>query len=432
MTGSNLRTYEITYNSGGVTVSPTLRNITGNITVSYEGRSRSTQGVETQVNVSTFNITNCTTGTSALTIRLYNELDFEAINGTLELIYFEVDVGGEVTIFSFSNITIGEEFTYCIEPEWVTFEGDIYIEYTRSDSPERHYYATDITLTDDVSYIDVYILNSTYAYYTNIYLYDENNNKKTNTLVRILKMNPETSVYTTMFIGKTDSDGILDIYLEPVTQPYMFYVFENGEIIYSTEPETIPCVSGSCPPYEKSIYMNTTLTGYINFGGYSYSIDWDNSTRQLTVEVADVSGLSESIKLDIFSIDSFGRRSLYYTSTTNSSTIYYSEILSDNIEEYLVSVETMQYGQWYPLAKQTLTITELMALGILGILLAIIITSAISMAGIYTFEGLGGLVGVGAGLGVSKVLRLIPLGWVEYAGIWVILIMIGFAYIRNR
>ena len=431
MTGINLRTYETALYSSNVTVSPTLRNITGNITISYAGRTR-TEGVQTAVNISTFNITNCTSGDPSITVRVYNEWDFAVKNGSIQLIYFDVSVGNMNNIFSYANTTEGTEFIYCIEPSWATVRGDIYIEYKSGDSPERHYYATNISITDTENYIDVYLLNSTYAYYTNIYLYDENNNKKTNTLVRILKMNPETSIYTTMFIDKTDSDGILDIYLEPITQPYMFYVFDNGEILYATEPETIPCVSGTCPPYEKSIYINTTLTGYINFGGYSYSIDWDNSTRELTVDVADTSGLSESIKLDIFSIDSFGKKSLYYTSTTNSSTIYYSEILPDNIEEYLVSVETMQYDQWYPLAKQTLTITELMALGVLGILLAIILTATISMAGIYTFEGLGGLIGVGAGLGVSKVLRLIPLGWVEYAGIWVVLIIIGFAYIRNR
>lgn len=430
MTGNNLRTYEKTYDSLEITVSPTLRNITGNITIAFGGRTR-IEGVQTTVNVSTFNITNCTSGDPAIIVRMYNEFDFAKRSGSIELIYFDVNVDGVDYVFSFANSTEGGLFTYCIEPTWATVRGDIYIEYKSSDSPERHYYVTNISMSGTIGYVDVYLLNSTYAYYTNIYLYDENNNKKANTLIRILKMNPENSVYTTMFIDKTDSDGILDIYLEPVVQPYKFYVFEAGEITFTTEAETIPCVSGTCPPYEKSIYMNTTMTGYISFGGMIYSIDWENSTRQLTVEVSDSSGLAQSIKLDIFSIDSFGKRVLYHSTTTNSSTIYYSAVLPDTTDEYLVSVQTMQYNQWYPLAKQTLTITEIMALGILGVLLAIIITTTTTIAGIYTFEGLGGLVGVGAGIGISKALTLIPLGWTQFAGIWVILIIIGFAYINR-
>lgn len=388
------------------------RTVLGDLIVSFGGHSRTMEENKT-VNVYKMIVTECgnITNTTTFIAEMYNEKDFNIWNGSIDAAIFTLYSGDLQREYRFSNTTENETFSFCLYPTWANPDADIYIEYKNSESPKRPYYVVNTTLSSTPVSVRLYILNSTYAAETNIYTYDYNSYKLEGYYPRILKFNTITNAYETMFTGKTDSSGIFTTFLEPLDQPYKIYILDpDGEIYHRSEdPEVIQCLSGSCPPYEKHIYTEPLESQYVNLGDVQISYDWDSSTRTVTIDASDETGIVQGYWIKIDKVLDFGIRENYKNTTVYSSTINYQVVLPNTTEEYNVQVFVMEFGEWYPIKSETVTMEEVMMFGTFGILISLIMIIALEITGLYIGEMVGGVVGAGIGLFLSKTFRLVPI-----------------------
>lgn len=425
----NLRTYERTFSTGNSENTTETRVITGNLTIQYEDWVRS-ESIEDSIDVYKMQITNCSGAINTTTFRVdfYDEKTFEATNASIDLILFTIQNNDEIEQYSFIESTENTSYSYCLYPTWATLNTTVYIEYKSDASQKRPYYVLGAELTDDVSVVSAYILNDSYADYTNMYFYDENSDKLDNYYIRILKFNPSTTSWETMFIGRTDTSGILATYLEPMVQPYVFYVTDDsGDIIFRSESEVIPCLSGSCPPYEKHVYVEGTTSNYVDLGNIEYDYDFDESTRTLEIDVSDSSGISTGIWITVDAVTDFNITSGYINTSTTSSSLYFSQVLPNTSSQYIVNVYTQQYGSYYPIITRTITMQTVMRLGIMGVILSFLLIVGLVIGGYYIGNLVGGLIGGGAGLAISGGFGLIP---IPVVGLYSILFVIAIIVIE--
>jgi len=419
-----LKLYESTFNSLQNTNNTETKNIIANLTIRYNGSER-IMGEEDTVDVYKMIISECggITNTTTLTVSYWDELDFTARNGTLGLIIFTLTSGDITREYAFENVSSAYNHSFCIYPTWGTIDSSIYLEYEDSDTPRRPYYVVETELTDDGEEIKAYLLNDTYTYYTNVYLYDENGATLQQHYVRILKYNPDIIASETLFIGKTDDSGIFATFLQPLEQPYSFIITDSeGEIIYQTEKEVITCISGTCPPYEKHIYIDPSELDSLNLGTMEAIYSWNESTSTVEITISDSDGLATGIWLRIDEVQDFGKKVSYINETYDTSTLAFSGVLPNTTSEYEVTVMVEEFGKWYPLIIRSITMENIIAFGILGILIAFILTLSLEVGGLVLGGPVLGLIGVGGGLAISKLFNLIPL---PFVGLYSVLFVIG-------
>jgi len=419
-----LKLYESTFNSLQNTNNTETKNIIANLTIRYNGIER-IMGEEETVDVYKMVINECggITNTTTLTVSYWDELDFTARNGTLGLIIFTVTSGDVTREYAFENVSSAYNHSFCIYPTWGTLDSSIYLEYEASDTPRRPYYVVNTELTDDGEEIKAYLLNDTYAYYTNVYLYDENGATLQQHYVRILKYNPDIIASETLFIGKTDDSGIFATFLQPLEQPYSFIITDSdGDILYQTEKEVITCISGTCPPYEKHIYIDPSELDSLNLGTMEAIYSWNESTSTVDITVSDSDGLATGVWLMIDEVQDFGKKVSYINETYDTSTLAFSGVLPNTTSEYEVRVMVEEFGKWYPLITRSITMENIIAFGILGILIAFILTLSLEVGGLVLGGPVLGLIGVGGGLAISKLLNLIPL---PFVGLYSVLFVVG-------
>jgi len=419
-----LKLYEATFNTLSNTNNTETKNIIGNLTIRYNGSSR-VLGETDSATVYKMIITECgnITNSTTVTVSYYNELDFTARNGSLGLIRFLLTSGEVTREYAFENTTANYSHSFCIYPSWANHDASIYLEYEDTDTPRRPYYIVNTTLSDDPETIKAFLLNDTYAYYTNIYLYDENGATMPQYYIRILKYNPDIDASETLFIGRTDDSGIFATFLRPLEQAYSYVVTDSsGEIIYQTEQEVITCISGTCPPYEKHIYVDPSELDSLNIGDIQAIYDFNETTSTLTMTISDSSGLATELWVSIDEVGDFGRRTNYFNQTYESSTLAFSEVMPNTTEEYEVRVWVKEFDKWYPLITRPITMENIMALGILGILIAFVLTLSLEVGGLVLGGPVLGLVGVGGGLAISRLFNLIPL---PFVGLYSVLFVVG-------
>ncbi len=431
-TGTATRTYEYIFPFHAPTANSENITLNGTFDVSYGGRTRS-KNTTVNATVAKMFINNCSEGAPTIMLDFRNETDFGLATGYIPLIYFNLTSGIISRQYSFANLTENRTFTFCLNPSWSNPTADIFFRYLSASAPERQYYLNQVHLTSTKETVYPFLLNSTFAYYANIFVYNQYSARIANAYVRVLKMNPATAAYETMFIGRTDSEGVMPTFLYPLTQPYKFFILDsNNSVLYMTSAENIPCVSGSCPPYEKHIYTTASLVGYISFEGITHTATWDNSTRTLTLNVLDASGISQSIWLRIWALNEFGGRSLYYQSISNTSTLSYSAVLPNTTSQYQLSVMVEENDNYYPYIDETLNVYQIERFGVLGIIIGAFIVCACIVSGYYAADLIGGIIGGYLGLWLCSGygLQLIPIDATGLAAIGIVLAIIGYAAIK--
>lgn len=419
-----LKLFERTFNTLSNTNNTETKDLIANLTIRFDGQER-VIGIADTIDVYKMGIFECggITNTTTLAVSYWDELDFDSRMATLGVIRFVLTSGGVEREYSFENLTSSYNHTFCIYPSWATHNSTIYFEYEDSDTPRRPYYVVDTDLSDELEEVKAFLLNDTYAYYTNIYLYDENGASMPQYYIRILKYNPEITASETLFIGRTDEAGIFATFLRPLEQPYSYVVTDSdGEILYQTDTEVINCLSGTCPPYEKHIYVEPIEGEYINIGDIQAIYNWNETTSTLTMTISDSDGLVNSIWVKIDEMGEFGQRTNYFNQTYDSATLSFSEVLPNTTEEYEVSVKVEEFGEWYPLITRSITMENIIAMGVLGILIAFILTLSLQIGGLVLGGPVLGLVGIGGGLFISRMLNLIPLPLV---GLYSVIFVIG-------
>lgn len=423
-TVGGLKLFETTFNTLQNTNNTETKTIIGNLTIRY-GSNQRVMGEEDTVDVYKMIITECgdITNTTTLVVSYWEELNFTARNGSLGLIRFLLTSGDVEREYSFENTTSAPNHTFCIYPDWATHNAFIYIEYEDSDTPRRPYYVVDTYLSDESEEIKAFLLNDTYAYYTNIYLYDENGASMPQHYIRIQKYNDEIDASETLFIGRTDDSGIFATFLQPLEQPYSYVVTDSdGEILYQSIMEVINCISGTCPPYEKHIYIDPLEQEYINIGDIQALYSWNETTSTLTMTISDTDGLVNSIWVKIDEVGDFGRRTNYFNQTYDTATLSFSEVLPNTTEEYEVSVKVEEFGEWYPLITRSITMENVMMLGVLGVIISFVMILGLEVGGLMVGGPVLGLVGVGSGLFVARIFNLIPL---PFVGLYSVIFVIG-------
>lgn len=419
--------YERTFDAGPSINNSETRTIYGNLTIQFGDNTRIV-GEEDTVDVYRMSITNCTgiSNTSTLLVSFFDEIDFSVTNGSIDVILFTLYSGDIERSYSFVETEENETYNYCLYPTWGDINSTVYMEYENSNSQKRPYYLVNTELSNSQSSLNVYLLNDTYSDYTNMYFYDENSDNLDGYYVRILKFNANDNVWQTLFIGRTDTSGILTTYLQPLIQPYRFYITgSSGSIFYRTESEVITCLSGSCPPYEKHVYTRGTSTDYVDLWNIEYSYDFDETTRTVTIEVSDTSGLTEEIWLSIDQVLDFNVTQEYVNQTYSSSTIYFSQVLPNTTEEYIVNVQLLQNGVYYSIISESVVMQTVARLGVMGILISILLIISFIVAGSFIGNLPGEIIGGAGGLMLSVLLRLIPMTYVGlYSIIFVILIVL--------
>jgi len=352
---------------------------------------------------------NSTISTQTLKISIYNEKTFNPTNATLDVLKITLLNNNVNESYSYSNQTLSNTFIYCIYPSFADVHGNVYFEYSNSNSPKREYYVLNNEFSSEISEVKAYLLNYSYASYTNVYVYDVNNQKMPNVYVRILKFNPNTNSYETMFIGKTDESGLFPTYLEPLTQPYSFVVFnDENELLFEIYDKKVSCEE-SCPPYVVNLYEPAGQIVYNKLQNVYSTWSFNNQTYQLYVEVHDDSGITQAIKVQVYEDKGFGYLNLYDEKQVNSSSIIYTKTLHNQTENWILRVYVKQYGVWFPLLDEAIKIeVEYQTYGS-SVFLIILFLISLSALGVYIF-GLWGLpIAHGIGLFMVYILKLLPI-----------------------
>lgn len=262
----------------------------------YNGTSL-TAGTSHDQTINKFYVSNCTTGDIAMTIRIYNETDASLMNGTLEVV-FNLWKDAELLIRNYSFLFEGNDtYNICIYPGYENYSMDAFMEVRDLPQyPRRHHWIFNETLTNATrSYVDLYLLNDTYATFVSILVQNDAGQGEEDILVQTQKYYISNNSYIEVAEGLTNYDGIANTYLQLNDIYYKFILKEkDGTILRSFDPFLVTSNEITLPISEDPIgewfnYNDETTAG----------CSFNNATNILTCTFSDTSGTTTEYCLGV-------------------------------------------------------------------------------------------------------------------------------------
>lgn len=331
-------------------------------------------------------MTNCTNGTIALEWTVYDEDSVtDALVHTAEVegsYWYNPDYPN-----NFSNLFTGSTtYMICIDPAYITVNGDFYIKYTVPSGFTHRFYLNNHTFTNSTTNRSIYNFNTTssisdlkitarkasdYSYYSDVY-------------ITLERRYPSELLWRAVQMHKTGDFGLGVFNIKEENTDYRL-VFRDyqGNIMKLTETMTFDCdINNVCDltvlldPYTPT----TTPTGLtINYA-------YDPATKVITLVWNDGTGETSQVVFNVRKETMAGTTDIcsatYYASSntvTCNATAYSGEVFV-----YIEADDTVYYSEWLDLDQTELgdlIDTNEAVLWTVGIMLVIIMFGVFSPVG---------------------------------------------------
>jgi len=406
--------------SSGITE---IRTIRFNFTISYNGDTR-VMNDSTTYTVDKIYLAECnaTFNDNALNINLYDEITEQQINGSVQVELTAWKSGTQKTDGQSYMMTINATPTaqICAYPTWATLLMDAQIRASSNGFYSRNYYVNDLQFQagSDVQNVNVYLLNTTEGAYSLLKVYDISTNQPIQDIyIRVQRYSPTQNAYVTMFIDKTNADGIVSTYLVPLTQEYYFELFGEDGTIYATEKDVMYC-EVSCPPYVKSFYINVEQAVQHVLNTIQSVITY--SDNQLNATVWDKNGVSRTYKFELYTVSPFEDEVLTESQNATGATVVYLKTL-DNSTSYTLKVYVLDSSEWVLIDMKNINNNVQNAFGDTGLLMSLILLLLVVAVSLWleSFEML--LLGIGAVVSAMYFLHIFPIGRIAWVSLIVLL-----------
>lgn len=398
-----------------------------NFTIYYSDCVNDTNGTAPH-NVTVFQviITNCSsdlTNTTILIVNLTHEITFNPIEGSLQanFLLWKEGMTPVNNTFDFPNTSAQTNFSFCIYPNWTQFNANATIEYTASSFVKRYYYLVNSTLRNDTTeYILLYLIESWAGGGEQIdfVVKDTYGNERSDVLIKALRYYVGGDEYLTVAMTKTGFDGGGAMYLQKDVW-YRFILEEEGIVIRSFNPKIL-----TEDDLTLWIADEEQISLWVYHDSIAHSCSFNNATNVLACVVTDTSGKMVSSTLQVQEKKLLGNFLLLCTDTSTAS----STTLSCDLTGY-TSNTTLYYSlTGFFVASPATTfsfetgylsfITPTLALGLMGVLIAFLITITFGFIG--SWHPATAIIFTMLGVVISMSLGLITIGFETIGGIWIV------------
>lgn len=324
---------------------------------------------ERNVTIRPIGIYVCTDGNITLEINGINESNFTNTTFSLDL-YIKLN-NKEL------NFTLSGNYTYkiCINDTSDNFTVNADLEYYGTGFPIRHYFLRDIFLSNDTTYISLYLLPTSESNQIDFIVRDRNYNEQENIVFKALRWFPGLNSYIVVGMGLTGENGKTSIFLKKDVY-YKWVLEREGVVLKITSPETL--IDDEIIEY---IEVSPRAAFFEYYDRIAYSCTVDESGKLIICDYSDTSGKMLTMTLTAKEVLLYNRTDDFCTetSTSNAGTLVCSYAGYEN-QTILYVLEGYFHGSGYewPVLVIGYILVESSgfwggALGVTGILLSFVI-----------------------------------------------------------
>lgn len=303
-----------------------------------------------------------------------NATDFEAT------FYYGASSNNFVKNYSIVNQSVNvSQFDFCTNVASAVIYTDMVAEYDAVGYSQSNHYLSNANLNNVTNEVALYLLPETESVQFFISV-TRDLVPLGGATVNIDKFFVGEGVYKTVEIDEADNTGKLTAYLE-LDQKYRFVVYKDGQLL-GTKYKTSSCEAAPC-----TININVESASQDIFSGYTsafaanvvYNLSYDSTTKIVTFDFIDTTGLATSFKMDVLSnYPNQTRQSIISSQRvyTSSGTITYNaSLLNDG--EYIVNTYISRSPDQFIDFIIFIVSSVAKELGLLGLVIALVLVLVI-------------------------------------------------------
>jgi tetratricopeptide (TPR) repeat protein len=141
-------------------------------------------------------------------------------------------------------------------------------------------------------------------------------------LVQVQRKYLVNGSFITVEQPKTDDDGQTLVHLELNEVIYNFVIVKNGEVISTFENRLAYCPNPTftdCEIFLNEYSSNSAVTDFTTISGLAFDLDFNRTTRDITLLFSVLSGSPATVLLNVTLNDNFGNTTICTDSVTSSS-----------------------------------------------------------------------------------------------------------------
>lgn len=301
-----------------------MSNATLTVNLSTSVHQRVSDYSNTTVYVPSLN--NCTGWLSAvvaINYTLWDEEDYGWLDGNMSGTFTVRNLAGVYNETLNLTWTNTHEFPLCIYPPWANATVSSFQSYQDNASlfDMRHYFLLNASISNATSYINLFLLNTSYAMPTQVTVSNLAGQGVPDAYIHFMRYYVGQNAYKTVAMSKTDSNGNAITYLRPNDIWYRIQLLDgNGELIASFSPQTIPCdPAGSICSLDLQTEDSIEIEFYDYYDEVAYACEYVNATNTSACTFTDTSGLMKYANLTVYRIGLFTPELVCSTQTTSAS-----------------------------------------------------------------------------------------------------------------
>ena len=325
---------------------------------------------------------------------------------------FKNDIGANVTMsLDGTNLT---EYDVCISPPEETYNIIGTVEYSKEGFDARNYYFQSATISNITQNINLYLLEQVFANNIEILIYDEDNVVVENAYIRVQRYDISNDNYFLVAMGRTNFDGVDNIYLRKNDAWYKFSVIVDGTTKYTDER--------SRKIIDDLVVLYTEVTSLADIMERFKTIEYTltNTTDYITLAYNDVSGTSRKNCLSVIARNGTYEGFVCRTcqeSTSGTINCFIGNISADIYAAYYSEIEA---GKPIALLHLRHQIIAIITYGLTGLFGAFFIIMTMGLVGASMGKVSTTIVFTLVGVLFSMVLKLLWFGdqtWLIFAGL---------------
>ena len=327
------------------------------LNVSYGSVTYQRSNIQNTLTVYQFQFSNCSGGvnTLTLTLNLNNEDDNNNMSGSIiqgNFIYF-VNDSSQTTAYKNHSFYLSygtDNSTFCIYPSNANIQATGFLIYNNPATVTRTYYVPNTHYTSTSQSLALYLLNTTLNTDVTFSFADLNDEPLENYYIKLMRYFPgqggttSSGIYTTVELGKTDSNGQIKGHIRLNDYFYKILVISGTTIIKEYSAAKI---------LSNSVNFQIDITGnplddFTNYGLVQSALSFNNNTGIAIFTVSDNSMLARTICIKGLKRTGFGDTILCNSCDTNTATtLTCSGLLNQSgqiiIEGYLLTANSTKY-----------------------------------------------------------------------------------------
>jgi len=301
------------FNTDLINSTITTTNFDTNVTVSFNGESRTFSNTDT-LTLEKIQLTkSSSTGPKTLQFETRDEINNSLLDANVEagITVNNPDQPDKTRFFGF-DFSKDKKHKLFLAPSDASITANVFdkrsivYENLNAGFPKRRHYLTDTKLDNETTNINLYLLEQTKGQTVRLELTNSDLQGLSNHLIRVERAFPDQNETRTVQLAKTGTEGFASTFLQ-LQERYIFTVFdENGELVDQVGPETVTTtdkriqVNDDIDPSLANVLNEVQFTD-IQRQNQSLSVSYVSETQRLNNLFLKISsdGLFETQTLDV-------------------------------------------------------------------------------------------------------------------------------------